>query len=305
VRAVRFDEYGGVDVLDVREVDDPVATPGRVLVEVKAAAINPGEIVVREGRLRDRWPATFPSGEGSDFAGVVRDVGEGVSEFGPGDEVLGWSDERSSHAELVAAPADQVTPKRAELSWEVAGSLYVAGLTAVACIDAVAPQGGETVAVSAAAGGVGSIAVQLARLTGATVIGLASESNHDWLRSHGVVPVSYGDGQAERIREAAGGELEAFIDTFGDGYVQLAIELGVAPQRINTIADPEAVQRYGVHAQGGFTIASASRLAELARLIAEGQVEVPIARVYPLDQVREAYRQLAQRHTRGKIVLLP
>jgi NADPH:quinone reductase-like Zn-dependent oxidoreductase len=305
MRAVRFDRYGGVDVLDVREVEDPVATPGRVLVAVKAAGINPGEIAIREGRLDERWPATFPSGEGTDFAGVVRSVGEGVSAFSEGDEVLGWTEERASQAELVAVPADQLTAKPASVPWEVAGSLFVVGMAAYACVQAVAPRPGETIVVSAAAGGVGSIAVQLARRTGARVIGLASERNHDWLREHDIVPVTYGDGQRERIREAAGGAVDGFIDTFGGGYVDLAIELGVAPDRINTIFDFEAAQRLGVQTQGTHSIASAARLADLAELVADGKLEVPIAGVFPLDQVRDAFRELADRHTHGKIVLVP
>ncbi len=305
MKAVRFDQYGGVDVLDVREVADPVAGPGRVLVAVKAAGINPGEIAIREGRLHDRFPATFPSGEGSDLAGVVRVVGDGVTAFALGDEVLGWTDERASHAELVAVPADQLTAKPEAVSWEVAGSLFVVAMAAYASVEAVAPRAGETVVVSAAAGGVGSVAVQLARQTGAKVIGLAGEHNHEWLRGHDIVPVTYGVGQADRIREAAGGTVDAFIDTFGGGYVELASDLGVAPHRINTIADYEAVQRLGVHGQGTSSSASASLLAEVAGLVADGSLEIPIARAFPLDQVRDAYRELGKRHTHGKIVLLP
>ncbi len=305
MRAVRFDEYGGVDVLDVREVEDPVAGPGEVLVAVRAAGINPGEIGIREGRLHSRWPATFPSGEGTDFAGVVQAVGAGVTVFAPGDEVLGWTEQRASHAALVVAPADQLTAKPPTVSWEVAGSLFVAGMAGYASVQAVAPQPGETVVVSAAAGGVGSVAVQLARRTGATVIGLAGEHNHDWLRRHGVVPVTYGEGQAERIREAAGGAVDAFIDTFGGGYVDLAIELGVAPDRINTIIDFEAVERLGVHGEGTHAIGTAATLAELVGLVADGDLEIPIARTYPLEQVRDAFRDLAERRTHGKIVLLP
>jgi NADPH:quinone reductase-like Zn-dependent oxidoreductase len=305
MRAVRFDKYGGVDVLEVREVEDPVAGPGRVLVAVKAAGINPGEIAIREGYLHERWPATFPSGQGTDLAGVVRTVGEGVTAFAAGDEVLGWTEERASQAELVAVPADQLTAKPASVPWEVAGSLFVAAFAAYASVDAVAPQTGETVVVSAAAGGVGSVAVQLARRTGATVIGLASERNHDWLRRHGIVPVTYGDGQGDRIRAAADGGIDAFIDTFGGGYVDLAIDLGVAPQRINTIIDYDAVQRLGVQAQGTHAIATAELLAEITGLVADGSLEIPVARSFPLDQVRDAFRELAERHTHGKIVLLP
>jgi NADPH:quinone reductase-like Zn-dependent oxidoreductase len=202
-------------------------------------------------------------------------------------------------------PAEQLTPRPAEVPWEVAGSLFVAGMAAYNSVEAVAPQAGETVVVSAAAGGVGSLAVQLARRGGALVIGLAGEANHEWLRAHDAVPVAYGDGQAERIRGAAHGTINAFIDTFGGGYVALAIDLGVPPERINTIADFEAVGRFGVKAQGTHSHASAERLAELAALVAEGELEVPIARTFSLDEVRDAYAALADRHTHGKIVLLP
>jgi NADPH:quinone reductase-like Zn-dependent oxidoreductase len=172
-------------------------------------------------------------------------------------------------------------------------------------VRAVAPQPGETVVVSAAAGGVGSIAAQLARRTGAAVIGLASEPNHDWLRAHDIVPVTYGDGQEERIREAAGGKPDALIDTFGGGYVDMAIGLGVPPDRINTIIDYDAVGRLGVRGQGTHAIASAPLLAELVGLVADGSLEVPIARTFPLAQVRDAFTELGARHTHGKIVLIP
>src|SRR5579864_2448147 len=305
MRAVRFDRYGGVEVLEVREVEDPVPGPSEVLTAVKAAGINPGEIGIREGRMHERWPATFPSGEGSDFAGVVQAVGEGVREFAAGDEVLGWTDQRASHAELVVAPAEHLTPKPANVPWEVAGSLFVAGMAAYNSVDAVAPKAGETVVVSAAGGGVGSIAVQLAHLTGALVIGLAGERNHAWLREHGAVPVLYGEDQEERIRAAAHGTVNAFIDTFGGGYVDLAVALGVPVERINTLADFDAVGRLGVRAQGTSSNATAERLGHLAGLVSEGKLEVPIARTYPLDEVRAAYTELAERHTHGKIVLLP
>jgi NADPH:quinone reductase-like Zn-dependent oxidoreductase len=305
MRAVRFDRYGGLEVLEVREVEDPTAGAGRVVVRMRAAAINPGEIAVREGALEKLWPATFPSGEGSDLAGVVEQVGEGVRDVAVGDPIAGWSNERSTHAELVAIPADQLAVKPDGASWEAAGSLFVAGMTAYASVDAVSPQEGETVVVSGAAGGVGSITVQLARLSGATVIGLARERHHEWLRAHDIVPVSYGEGQLERIREAAGGPVDAFMDTFGGGYADLAIELGVAPDRINTIIDRDAVERLGIKNKGGSSIASREVLAELVGLVGDGQVEVPIAATYPLARVRDAYAELAKRQTRGKIVLVP
>jgi NADPH:quinone reductase-like Zn-dependent oxidoreductase len=305
VKAVRFDHYGGPEVLEVRDVEDPLPGGGEALVRVRAASINPGEIAIREGFLHERWPATFPSGEGTDFAGVVESLGAGADGAAAGDEVIGWTERRASHAELVVAPLTQITAKPAEIPWEVAGSIFVASMAAYACVDAVAPKPGEVVAVSAAAGGVGSAAVQLARRTGATVIGLASEPNHDWLRSRDVIPVTYGEGQGERLLAAAGGRLDAFIDTFGGGYADLAIELGVAPDRINTIADFAAIERLGIGGQGTHAVATREILAELAALVADGTLEIPIAATYPLSEVRAAYEDLAKRKTRGKIVLLP
>jgi NADPH:quinone reductase-like Zn-dependent oxidoreductase len=188
----------------------------------------------------------------------------------------------------------------------VAGALYVVGATAYAAVRAVDLREGEVVAVSGAAGGVGTLVVQLARHAGATVVGLASEDHHDWLRERGAIPVTYGDGVAERIREAAGGRVDAFIDLYGSGYVELALELGVAPDRIDTIADVEAPQRHpGVKTDGNMAGASAANLAELSALIAAGRLELPIARVYPLGEVREAFTELERRHTLGKIVLRP
>ena len=304
-RAVRFNEYGDVDVLQVVDVDPPVPGPGELLVRVRAVGINPGEGKIRQGFLHDRWPATFPSGQGSDLAGVVEQIGDGVDGFGPGDEVIGWTDDRASQAELVVIEAEHATPKPAGVPWEVAGALFVAGATAWAAVRAVAPSTGDTVVVSGAAGGVGSIAVQLAVRAGATVIGLAGEANHDWLRAHGVVPVTYGDGVADRIGQAAPDGVDAFVDTVGGGYVELALELGVAPDRIDTIADFAAIEQYGVKGDGNAAGASAATLAELAGLIAAGELEIPIAATYPLDRVRDAYIELEQGHTRGKIVLIP
>jgi NADPH:quinone reductase-like Zn-dependent oxidoreductase len=305
-QAVRFDEYGGVDVLRVTEVDRPVPGPGQVLVRVKAAGINPGEGKIRQGLLAQRWPTTFPSGEGSDLAGVVAELGEGVTGLAVGEEVIGFTDNRASHAELVVVEAGNLIPKPAGVSWEAAGSLYVAGATAWAMVHAVKAGPGDTVVVTGAAGGVGSIAVQLAKIAGATaVIGLASEANHAWLADHGVIPVSYGDGVADRIRAASGGEVDAFLDTQGSGYVELALELGVKPERIDTIADFAAKDKYGVKIDGNAVGGNARVLAELAGLIDRGRLEIPIASTYPLAKVQDAYRELERGHTHGKIVLKP
>jgi NADPH:quinone reductase-like Zn-dependent oxidoreductase len=181
----------------------------------------------------------------------------------------------------------------------------VAGTTAYAAVRAVDLHLGDTVVVSAAAGGVGTMTVQLALRTGATVIGLAGPANHDWLRDHGVIPVAHGAGTIQRIRDAAPKGVDAFIDLHGDGYVDMALELGVDPQRINTVVDRDAVATHGVKSEGSGAASSATVLAELAELVAGSDLDVPIAATYPLDQVRDAYRQLEEGHTRGKIALLP
>jgi NADPH:quinone reductase len=304
-RAVRFDSYGARDVLYVTDIDRPSPGAGEVLVEVRAAGINPGEIGIRTGALHDRFPATFPSGEGSDLAGVVLEVGDGVSDFAVGDEVLGFSFERSSHATHTTVPVDQLIHKPAELSWEVAGSLYVAGVTAYAAVRAVAPQPGETVAVSAAAGGVGSLVVQLLARRDVRVLGIASSGNADWLRAHGAEPVEYGDGLAQRLQQAAPDGIDAFIDLFGPDYVQLAVDLGVPLERINTIISFEKAAEVGAKTEGSAEASTPAVLQELADLIVAGDLQVDVAATYPLDRVVDAFAELEQRHTHGKIVLLP
>lgn len=306
-KAVQFDNYGDIDVLEVRDVQKPTPGEGEVVVAVKAAGINPGEAMIRRGFLHDRWPSTFPSGQGSDLAGVVEEIGADVDTVKVGDEVIGFTDRRASQAEFVVVPADQLAAKPPQVAWEVAGGLYVAGTTAYAAVRAVSLEPADTVAVAGAAGGVGSIAVQLARRAGATVLGIAGPSNDDWLTTHGVVPVNYGSDLAERLRKAApNGGVDAFLDFFGGGYVETAVsELGVAPERVDTIIDLEAVERFGVQLAGNADASNAGVLAELASLIAGGELEVPIAQVFPLDEVQRAYRRLEERHTRGKIVLRP
>lgn len=305
MRAVQYDSYGGPEVLEVRDVPRPVPGPAHVLVEVRAAGINPGEGAIRGGVFAERWPSNFPSGQGSDLAGVVVELGSDVSEWGIGDEVLGFTDDRASHAEYVAVDVNHLAHKPAGLSWEQAGALHVVGATAWAAVGALDLSPADTVVVSGAAGGVGSLAVQLARRTGAAVIGLAGTANHGWLTGHGVLPLTYGDGVADRIRVAAPDGVDAFLDTHGGGYVDLALSLGVRPARINTIIDFAAVAEHGVLTVGNAQGASAAVLGELAGLIADGELELPVAATFPLDEVRAAYAQLEQRHTRGKIVLIP
>src|ERR1700755_950402 len=223
-KAVQFDDYGGIDVLEVRDVARPQPGPDQVLVAVRAAGINIGEAKIREGLVRDIFPASFPSGEGSDLAGVVAEVGTNVRGVPVGDEVIGFTDDRASHAEYVLVEASNLTAKPAEIPWEVAGALYVAGVTGVATVRAVAPAANEAVVIAGAGGGVGVFAVQLAVRTGARVIALASERHHAWLRERGAVPVAYGDGVQDRISAAAEAlPVAAFIDLIGGGYVELAL----------------------------------------------------------------------------------
>jgi NADPH2:quinone reductase len=304
-KAVRFDHYGGRDVLYLAEVEVPYPADGEVVVRVKAAGVNPGEAAIREGRLHERYPATFPSGEGSDFAGAVHEVGDGVMPWAVGDEVLGWAHNRASHAEYVTVPAGQLVAKPPALSWEVAGSLYVVGCTAYAAVRVVESGPGDTVVVSAAAGGVGSIVAQLVQVRGARAVGIASARHHDWLRSIGVTPVAYGEGLVGRIRAAAPSGVDAFVDTFGPEYVHLAVELGVGPARINTIIAYDAAAEVGAKTDGSMAATSAKVLAEMADLVASGRIVVPIAGTYPLEKVIDAYAEVEQRHTLGKVVLIP
>jgi NADPH:quinone reductase-like Zn-dependent oxidoreductase len=305
-KAVQFDRYGDVDELRIVEVDRPRPGRGQVLVRVKAAGINPGEAAIRKGLFHARWPATFPSGQGSDLAGIVAEVGPEAQGFAVGDEVIGFSEKRRSQAEYVTVGTGDLVRRPPHVPWEVAGALYVAGTTAYAAVRAVAPRPGETLVVSGAAGGVGSLAVQLGVHAGARVIGIASDSHHPWLTQHGVIPVAYGDGVAQRIRaEATGGKVDAFIDTFGDKYLDLALELGVSPERMDTIINFADAARYGAKTEGNAAAANAQVLGELAALVEQGVLDVPIAKVFPIERVKDAYRELERRHTLGKIVLQP
>jgi NADPH:quinone reductase-like Zn-dependent oxidoreductase len=305
MRAVRLDGYGDVDVLEVRQVDAPVAAPDQVVVQVVATSINPGEASIRAGAMDPERSAVFPMGEGSDFAGRIVDVGAGVTSWEVGDEVIGWSDQRSAHAQYVAVPAEQITLRPEQVPWEQAGSLYVAGGTAATMRDAISLDSGQTVVVTAAAGGVGSILTQLLVRSGVRVLGVAGPDNDAWLRGVGAEPVNRGADLVGRIRDAAPGGVSTFFDCFGQGYTDRALELGVPAERVVTIADFEAARRNGARVVFGWQHTTASTLAGLAEMIANGDLEVPIAATYRLEEVRAAYTALAERRTRGKIVLLP
>jgi NADPH:quinone reductase-like Zn-dependent oxidoreductase len=317
-KAVRFSRYGGPDVLEVVDVDRPEPGPGEVVVAVEAAATNPGEIGIREGAFADVWPARFPEGQGNDYAGVVHAVGSGVGPggncavgpgagsgvtgFRPGDEVMGFQP-RAAQAEFVLARPDRLARKPHGLPWEQAAVIPGVGSTAYAEVEAIGLSEADTVVVSAGAGGVGSVAVQLARLRGATVLATGSRSSFAFLESLGAIPVEYGDGLADRVRRAAPRPVTAYLDHFGRGNVAAALELGVVPSRINTLADGAAVARHGVRSVGQAEADTPEVWAALAELAARGDITFPVQAVYPLDQVRAAYTELGERHTRGKIVL--
>lgn len=304
MRAVRLNEYGGRDVLHVVEAERPEPAPGHVVVHVVAAGINPGEAAIREGRLHEQFPAQFPSGQGSDLAGVVSAVGEGVTDLSVGDEVLGYSWGRSSQAEYVSVPAHQLVPKPAALGWLEAGALYMPAATGTGAVEAVAPRPGETVVVSAAAGGVGVVVTQLLLLAGVRVLAIASAANHDWLRERGAEPVAYGDGLADAVRALAPDGVDALIDLYGPEYVDLGLELGVDPDRIESIIAFARAAEIGGHTAGSVDGSRPEVLAHVAGLVACGELVLPIAATFPLEEVREAYAQLEQRHTRGRIVLV-
>ena len=300
-KAVSYARYGGPEVLEIIDVPEPHVGPGQVRVAVRAAGLNAFDFKLR------RDPAimpshTLPSRQGSEFSGVIDELGAGVTGVALGDEVLGWAP-LNAQAEYVVVKASNVAAKPADLSWASAGGLYSVGNTALRSTDAVAPTPADTVLVSAAAGGVGILAAQFALRAGATVIGTASEENHEFLRGLGIIPVSYGPGLVDRIRAVAPQGITAAIDNAGEETVLAALELGVAPTRINSVAYYEGAEKYGISVVGSGKKTSAE-LWELARLVASGELVLPIAATYPLEQVREAYERLESRHLRGKVVLL-
>ena len=304
--SVQYNQFGHTDVLNIVKLPKPEPGVDEVVIKVITAGINPGEASIREGRLVKQFPSTFPSGQGTDFAGIINSVGEEVSQYKVGDEVIGFSNNRNSHTEYVAVPADQLVKRPKNISWEVAGGLFVVGTTAYASVKAVVLKSGDTVIVSAAAGGVGSIAVQLAIKQGANVIGLASESNYQWLKGFGVTPVDYKGNVEENLKVALDGrKADAFIDTAGKGYVEMAINMGIPASRINTVIDFEAAGKYKVKTDGSAAAGNVHVLAELVKMINDGDLELPIAKTYPLAKVREAYDDLERNHTHGKIILVP
>ncbi|MEV6835138.1 NADP-dependent oxidoreductase [Streptomyces sp. NPDC051133] len=305
MKGISYSRYGGPEVLEYGEVRDPKVGPDQVLVKVRAAAVNPVDWKCREGHLDALLDAVFPVIPGWDVSGVVVRPGAAVTEFSVGDEVIGYVREdflsRGTFAEYVAAPVRTLARKPRNLSFEEAAGLPLAGLTAYqVLVKALEIKRGETVLVHAAAGGVGSLAVQIAVHLGARVIGTASERNHDYVRGLGGEPVAYGEGLAERVRALAPEGVDAVFDTVGGDTLKTSANLLAPEGRMASIADPEVVGHGGRYC---FVRPDAEDLTELARLAEEGAVSVHVQETFPLERTADAQRASQEGRTRGKLVV--
>ena len=303
-RVAQFSEYGDPDVIRVVETPAPTPGPGKVRLAVRAASVNPIDWKTVAGSMRDQIPLRLPAGVGTDVAGVIDQVGSDVSEFSVGDEVLGSSVTPSFADYALAEPASLVR-KPVDVSWWVAGSLAAAGGTAYAALKQLGVQTGETLLIHAAAGGVGTFAVQLAVARGATVIGTASKGNHSYLRVIGAVPVSYGDGLLERVRSLAPQGVDAVLDASGRGEIPLSIGLTGDPERVLTLVAVDAADTgIQIHVGGpGSDLGDALR--EIGALLEQRRLIVPIWHAYSLAEIATAFKVSIAGHLAGKVVVLP
>lgn len=303
MRAIEFTEYGPSTVMHVAEVAEPHAGPGHIRVAVKASGVSPGEIRVRTGAMQAVRRVTFPVRTGFDAAGVVDEIGEGVSDVQLGAAVFGWPDfsVRGANADFAVLAA--WAPKPRSWSWEEAGGAAGAVETSTRVLDRLAVASGDTVLVQGAAGGTGAVIVQFAVARGATVIGTASAGNHDFLRSLGATPTTYGPGLAGRVRALAPAGVDAVIDCAGGSLPEL-VEIAGDASRVVTIADTSAAA-HGVHLSSGMTDALAVRgLAAALVLADQGRLRIPVAAAFPLSEIVAAHALSETRHARGKIVLV-
>jgi NADPH:quinone reductase-like Zn-dependent oxidoreductase len=299
MKAVQFSRFGGPDVLEVVELPDPHPAPGQVRVAVRAAGINPIDWKVRSGAMGGE----LPQSTGRELAGVVDEVGEGVTGAKPGDEVFGFAAGGGGAAEL--ALVSDYAPIPPSLDFAAAAALPVAVETSVRTLDLLGVGPDATVVINGAAGGVGSAAVQIARARGARVIGTASENNHDYLRSLGAEPTTYGEGLVQRVREVAPDGVDAALDAAGAGALPSLVELTGDPDRVVTIADFLGAQETGVEFSGGMGTARAVHaLSEIGDLIETGKFSLPVQQTFPLDRIAEAHELSQRGHVRGKLVLL-
>lgn len=302
MKAAAFESFGGPEVLQFMDVPLPEAGAGEVRVRVKAAGVQPADCAVRTGWRPPGAEVRLPQIVGNEFAGVVDQVGEGVTGISPGDEVMGFRLLKCCAA-YVVAPADQVVPKPKGMPWEAAGGLSGAGQTAHTAMELLRVGEGDTVLINGAAGGVGTVAVQIARERGATVIGTASAANHEYLRSLGAIPVTYDDGLTERLKAAAPGGIDAALDAAGGIGLQAAVELVRDKDRIGTIYAFDAYRELGIRWISSQR--SSDRLRELAGLWERGKLRIHVRKTFPLAQAADAHREVETGHGRGKIVLTP
>lgn len=302
--AVQYDRYGGFDVVQLVPQERPDAGPGEIVVEVVAAGLNHIERFLREGKLREFIELDFPAHQGVDFAGIVRARGADVKDVRVGDEVLGHAPHGGSHANWITVPRGAVIKKPEHVGWEVAGGLYLAGCTAATIVRGLRLGPQDTVVISAAAGGVGHIQCQLAHDAGATVIALGSARNHDYLRQIGTLPVVYGSGEEDRIREIADGRpITAFIDNHGESDAEsLAERLGVPAERFVSSEQRRDVEIRFLRAPADDEEAR-DLLTMLTKAVQDRRVQVLISGFYPFEYIVDAYEDLAQMQSRGKVVI--
>lgn len=304
-RAVQLESFGGPEVLTLGRIPVPQASAGHIRVRVRAAGLNPMDwFMTSDADTAARFGLRLPCGFGTDYAGVVDQVGDGVTDFAVGDRVFGGILSRAVADYVVIdaagtmAAGGQAHHTPDGVDDRTAATLAIAGATASAALAVVGPGPGDTLLVGGAGGGVGVFAVQLARIAGAKVIGTGSASSAQALRALGAEPVSYGDGLVEQVRALALAGVTAAIDLHGTETVQAARELGVPDERITTIA----AQVDDITAANGAN-ATAGALDEIANLVASGQLRVPIAASFPMEQIRAAVELQAGRHVHGKVVI--
>jgi NADPH:quinone reductase-like Zn-dependent oxidoreductase len=298
MKAVRFSDYGGPEVLRLVEIEAPHAGPGEVRIAVRVAGVNPSDWKRRAGLYRDFDPVEFPAGVGVEASGIVDEIGPGVAGVSIGDAVFGFGDgTMAEHAVLT-----HWALKPAGVSFEVAGGLPVIFDTATRALDEVGVLSGETLLVSGAAGGIGTAVVQLARLRGITVIGTASPPKQDYLRNLGAIPTTYGPGLNDRVKALAPDGVDAALDIAGSGVIPELIDIVGDPRRVLSVADFSAEQ-HGAKFSHGPPKDPAWVLAVAAELCAEGLFRLAVDRTFPLDRVAEAQAVSAGGHVTGKLVI--
>ncbi|PPK62213.1 NADP-dependent oxidoreductase [Actinokineospora auranticolor] len=299
--AVAVTGFGDPDVLRPITLPVPEPGPGEVRVRIKAAGVQPFDVAVRRGVGPPAQQARLPQVLGNEFAGVVDAVGPGDAEWAVGDEVLGFA-LFGSYAEYRLVPAGDIVAKPSAMRWEAAGSFTAGAQTATMAVEALQVRAGETFLVHAGAGAVGTMAIQLARLRGATVIATASQANHDYLRGLGAIAVEYGDGLVERVRAVAPRGVDVVLDAAGIDAVLASIDLGVDRARIGTTTVWDRAAELGILRVTG--VRSAARLVGLVDLWSRGLLRTHVRSVHPLVDAAEAHREVETGHGRGRVALV-